>query len=56
MLLVSLVCTFSGCVCGFPFLGTAAMQVIGLVEGILYLTRSDEDFYWTYIIKKKEWF
>ncbi|MEX0716039.1 MAG: hypothetical protein WD066_05605 [Planctomycetaceae bacterium] len=29
---------------------------IGLVEGIIYLTKSDEEFYQTYIVGKKEWF
>jgi hypothetical protein len=39
-----------------PILASAAMNVIGFVEGILYLTKSDEDFYQTYAIQKKEWF
>jgi TM2 domain-containing membrane protein YozV len=30
--------------------------VIGLVEGIMYLTKSDEEFYQTYQAGKKEWF
>jgi len=30
--------------------------VIGLVEGILYLTKSDEEFAATYIVGKKAWF
>ena len=30
--------------------------IIGLVEGIIYLTKSDEDFIQTYQIGKKEWF
>lgn len=30
--------------------------VIGLVEGILYLTKSDEEFAATYIVGKKPWF
>jgi len=30
--------------------------VIGLVEGILYLTKSDEEFYNTYQANKKPWF
>lgn len=30
--------------------------VIGLVEGIIYLTKSDDDFYRTYIAQKKPWF
>ncbi len=31
-------------------------SVIGLVEGIMYLTKSDEDFARTYIVNKKPWF
>ena len=30
--------------------------MIGLVEGIIYLTKSDEDFYNTYQVGKKPWF
>jgi hypothetical protein len=30
--------------------------IIGLIEGILYLTKSDEDFVATYITGKKGWF
>lgn len=37
-------------------LGPLAMGVIGLVEGIIYLTKSDEDFYQTYIVNKRGWF
>jgi TM2 domain-containing membrane protein YozV len=36
--------------------GGIPMGVIGLVEGILYLTKSDDDFYQIYIVGKKEWF
>ena len=32
------------------------IAVIGLIEGIIYLTKSDQDFYNTYIAHKKEWF
>ena len=39
--------------CGF---GGAVMGVIGLIEGIIYLTKSDEEFVATYINGKKEWF
>lgn len=47
MLLVTLLtCGFGGVVTG----------VIGLVEGIIYLTKSDEDFVRTYIQSKKGWF
>jgi TM2 domain-containing membrane protein YozV len=30
--------------------------IIGLIEGIIYLTKSDEDFVNTYINNKKGWF
>lgn len=30
--------------------------MIGLIEGIIYLTKSDEDFYNTYQVGKKPWF
>jgi TM2 domain-containing membrane protein YozV len=31
-------------------------SVIGIIEGIIYLTKSDEDFVRTYIQTKKGWF
>lgn len=39
--------------CGIP---TAVVSLVGLVEGILYLTKSDEEFYNTYQVGKKPWF
>lgn len=42
-----------GLPCG---LGPAAMGIIGLVEGILYLTKSDADFHRIYIVGKRGWF
>lgn len=30
--------------------------LIGLIEGIIYLTKTDEDFYNTYQVGKKPWF
>jgi TM2 domain-containing membrane protein YozV len=47
MLLVSLL------TCG---LGATVMGIIGLIEGIMYLTKSDADFYQIYMANKKEWF
>lgn len=37
-------------------IGYAVMHVIGLIEGIIYLTKSDEEFFQTYMVQKKEWF
>lgn len=56
MLVTSVVCYTVGACLIFPLLGSFAMAVIGLVEGIIYLTKSDEDFYQTYMLGKKEWF
>jgi len=47
MLLVTLL------TCG---IGGLVMHVIGIVEGITYLTKSDEDFVAIYIAGKKGWF
>ena len=47
MLLVSLL------TCG---VGATVMWVIGIVEGIMYLTKTDEEFVATYIQAKKGWF
>jgi len=32
------------------------LSIIGLIEGIIYLTKSDEEFIYTYQTNKKEWF
>ena len=47
MLLVTLL------TCGF---GAIVTGVIGLIEGVIYLTKSDEEFVQTYIMNKKGWF
>lgn len=36
--------------------GAMIMGTIGIIEGITYLTKSDEDFYNTYILNSKGWF
>lgn len=30
--------------------------IIGLIEGIIYLTKTDEEFEETYVINQKQWF
>ena len=47
MLLVSVL------TCGFA---APVFAVIGLIEGILYLTKSDEEFVRIYVDGRKEWF
>ena len=36
--------------------GAAVMSVIGLIEGVLYLTKSDREFRRVYIQRRKAWF
>lgn len=42
--------------CGVTWLAISAMHIIGLIEGIIYLTKSDEEFVRTYVDGRKEWF
>lgn len=37
-------------------IGGMVMHVIGLIEGIIYLTKSDDEFVRTYVDGKKAWF
>ena len=37
-------------------ISASLMGVISLIEGIIYLTKSDEEFYQTYQVGKKAWF
>jgi len=39
--------------CGIP---SAIITIIAIIEGVIYLTRSDEEFSNTYIRGKKGWF
>lgn len=56
MLSVWLACTFTGMCLFVPLVGTIALNIIGLVEGIIYLTKSDDEFYQLYAVQRKEWF
>ena len=38
------------------FLLSWVMAIIGLIEGIIYLTKSDEEFVATYVDGQKAWF
>ncbi|MCB4798059.1 TM2 domain-containing protein [Neotamlana laminarinivorans] len=37
-------------------IGASVIGLIGLIEGIIYLTKSDAEFYATYQLGKKGWF
>ena len=51
LLVVTLV--LGGFTCG---IGASATAIIGLIEGILYLTKSDQEFVDTYVNGRKPWF
>ncbi len=51
MLVATLILSFVTCGIGVGITG-----IIGLVEGIIYLTKSDEEFYNTYQAGQKTWF
>ena len=51
MLVVTFVLGFFTC-----GIGASLMGLLGLIEGIIYLTKSDEEFYNTYQIGQKPWF
>jgi TM2 domain-containing membrane protein YozV len=38
------------------FTPNMALGIIALVEGIIYLTKSDEEFEQTYVVNKRTWF
>ena len=38
------------------FIGTLAISIIAIIEGIIYLIKSDENFNQTYVIGQKKWF
>ena len=50
-----LVVTFAGLFVVHVF-GTSVMGIVGLIEGIIYLTKTDQQFYDTYVANKRPWF
>ncbi len=64
--IILLSCTIGGYVLGFIgsifiigcvfFILPFATAIIGIIEGVIYLTKSDEEFVNTYITHKKPWF
>ncbi len=51
MIAVTLVLGFFTC-----GIGASLMGIVGLIEGIIYLTKSDAEFYNTYQVGRKPWF
>lgn len=56
ILLVATVVGYATSCIGIGFFILMATGVVGLIEGIIYLTKSDAEFYNTYQAGKKPWF
>lgn len=41
---------------GLSIVTCGLASLVGFIEGIIYLTKSDEEFYQTYQVGKKPWF
>lgn len=52
--IVSFIIAMVTCGIGTPLI--LVTTVIGIIEGIIYLTKSDEEFVQTYVLNKKPWF
>lgn len=37
-------------------IGAMVTHVVGIIEGVIYLSKSDADFYQTYVVEKRSWF
>lgn len=55
MLLSTVVISVVTCGLGFFIIGPI-MGLIGLIEGIIYLTKSDDEFARSYVLAKRGWF
>jgi len=55
LLVASLIGVVTTCIIIGSFI-LMATGIVGLIEGIIYLTKSDEEFYQTYQVNKKPWF
>lgn len=57
-ILLGVTCIGAGlgiCLC-VPFATPTVIGIIGLIEGILYLTKSDEEFCRMYVMNRRQWF
>ncbi|WP_202630359.1 TM2 domain-containing protein [Deinococcus alpinitundrae] len=57
-LVLSILTLGLGAIILVPLMGlvASALCIVGLIEGVVYLTRSDEEFAQIYLIGKKDWF
>ena len=56
LLVASIIGYATICLLGLGLLVLTVTGIIGLIEGIIYLTKTDEEFYRTYQVGKRAWF
>ena len=56
ILLVASILSFLTAIILIGLIGLLAIAIICLIEGILYLTKTDEEFHETYVVNRKSWF
>ena len=56
MLCITLGSVFVAKLCCFLIFSPMVMAIIGVVEGIMYLCCTDEEFYVKYTVQKQQWF
>jgi TM2 domain-containing membrane protein YozV len=40
----------------FTYVGIFVNAIIAWIEAVIYLTKSDQEFYETYVVRKRDWF
>ena len=56
ILLVGFIISLATAIVVIGLFGLAAIGLITLIEGIFYLTKTDEEFHNTYVVNRKGWF
>jgi TM2 domain-containing membrane protein YozV len=56
MLGATIVGICGGAVIVVPIIFAFGMSVIGVIEGIIYLTKTDEEFEQIYVVQGRDWF
>lgn len=57
MLAISICCLVAGpFTCGASIFALPVMHIIGIIEGVIYLTKSDAEFYNLYMVQRRQWF
>lgn len=56
LLCVNMVCLVTSCCIYVPIIGCIAIVTIALIEGVIYLSKTDEEFHQIYEVGRRPWF